>query len=77
MIQCAIFCSYCFSPILKVDPVEQISVQFIFRSIIGIEGLLSKFYLKLYLELRRFRNRHRWSSRYIFFRSSNVKLYQQ
>jgi len=77
MIQCAIFCSYCFSPILKVDPVEQISVQFILRSIIGIEGLLSKFYLKLYLELRRFRNRHRWSSRYIFFRSSNVKLYQQ
>jgi len=27
-------------PILKFDPVEQISVQFIFRSIIGIEALL-------------------------------------
>jgi len=43
MIQCAIFCSYCFLPILKFDPVEQISVQFIFWSIIGIEALLSKF----------------------------------
>jgi len=31
----------------------------------------------LYLELRRFRNRHRWSSRYVFTRSSSVKLYQQ
>jgi len=28
---------------LKFDPVEQISVQFIFRSIIGIEALLIKF----------------------------------
>jgi len=32
-----------FLPILKFDPVEQIFVQFIFRSIIGIEALLSKF----------------------------------
>jgi len=31
----------------------------------------------LYLELRRFRNRHHWSSRYIFSWSSSVKLYQQ
>jgi len=52
-------------------------VQFIFRSIIGIEALRSKFLLELYLELRRFRNRHRWSSRYIFPRLSSVKLYQQ
>jgi len=43
MIQCAIFFSYCFLPILKFDHVEQISVQFTFRSIIGIEALLSKF----------------------------------
>jgi len=43
MIQYAIFCSYCFLPILKFDPVEQISVQFIFLSIIGIETLLSTF----------------------------------
>ena len=43
MIQCAIFCSYWFFPILKFDPVEQISVQFIYQSIIGIEALLSKF----------------------------------
>jgi len=39
----AISCSYCFLPILKFYPVEQISVQFIFRSIIGIEALRSKF----------------------------------
>jgi len=43
MIQCAISWSYCFLPILKFDPVEQNSVQFVFRSIIGIEALLSKF----------------------------------
>jgi len=35
--------SYCFLPILKFYPVEQICVQFIFRSIIGIEALRSKF----------------------------------
>jgi len=34
--QCAIFCSYCFSPILKFYPVEHIPVRFILRSIIGI-----------------------------------------
>ena len=68
MIQCAVFCSYCFSPILKFDPVEQTSVQFIFRSIIGIEASLTKFYLMLYLELRRFRIRHRWISSCIFSR---------
>ena len=39
---CAIFCSYCFLQILKFYPVEQISVQFIFRSIIAI-ALRSKF----------------------------------
>jgi len=39
---CAIFCSYCFLPILKFYTVEQISVQFIFRSVIGIEALRSK-----------------------------------
>jgi len=43
MIQCAIFCSYCFLPMFKFDPVKQISVQFIFRSIIGTEALLIKF----------------------------------
>jgi len=43
MIQCAIFCSYWFLPILKFDPVQQVTVQFIFWSIIGIEALLSKF----------------------------------
>jgi len=42
VIQYAIFCSCCFLPILKLYPVEQISVQFIFRSIIGIEALRSK-----------------------------------
>jgi len=61
----------------QVYPVAQISVQFIFRSIIGIEALRGKLYLELYLELRRFRNQHLWSSRYIFSRSSSVKLYQQ
>jgi len=31
----------------------------------------------MYQELRRFRNGHHWSSTYIFYWSSNVKLYQQ
>jgi len=43
MIQCAIFCSYWFLPILKFDPVEQISLPFTFQAIIRIEALLSKF----------------------------------
>jgi len=30
IIECAIFYIYCFLPILKFYPVEQISVQFIF-----------------------------------------------
>jgi len=42
VIQSTIFCTYCFLPILKFYPVEQISVQFIL-SIIRIEALHSKF----------------------------------
>jgi len=40
-IQCAVFCSYFFSPILY--PVEHIPVQFILQSVIGIEVLCRKF----------------------------------
>jgi len=42
-IQCPICCSYCFLPTLKLYPVQQISVQFIFRSIIGLEFHVANF----------------------------------
>jgi len=43
IIQCAICCSYCLSPVLKFYAVQQISVQFIFRSIIRIEFYVANF----------------------------------
>ena len=69
--------SYCFLPILTFYPVEQISVQFIFRSIIEKKFYVANFSYSCTKNSEGLESTSLELKGYIFSLSSSVKLNQQ